>query len=148
MLNFNFDQLVVGVAQLALAFVLPMLTAYDREASSRSAGLRTFPLVSMAACAFTLLAVTMFEQGGGQARIVQGIITGIGFIGGGAILKNSSDVSGLSTAAAIWSTGAVGVAVGMQRLEIAVALSVMTYIVFKLLGPVKEQVEEQENADN
>ena len=66
--------------------------------------------------------------------------TGIGFIGGGAILKNKSTVAGTSTAAAIWSTGAVGIAVGLGRIEIAVALSIMTFFTLRLVGEVKKEV--------
>ncbi len=137
----NIEQLYTNLIQLFVAFILPIFTAWEREAESRSAGLRTFPLVSMAACSFTLLAMTMFDDPSAQARIVGGIVTGIGFIGGGAILKDKSNVTGTSTAAAIWATGAVGIAVGLGRLEIAVALSVMTFITFKLIGRVKEEVE-------
>lgn len=141
MFEINIDQLITSLTQLGIAFLLPMLTAWDRESESQTAGLRTFPLVSMAACAFTLLAVTMFSNEDGQAKIISGIITGIGFIGGGAILKDKSDVTGISTAAAIWSTGAVGIAVGLQRLEIAIALSFMTLVVFKVVGRMKDKVE-------
>lgn len=136
----NLEQLYHSLLQLAAAFLLPMLTAWDREAESRSAGLRPFPLVSMAACSFTILAMTMFPDPSAQARIVGGVVTGIGFIGGGAILKEKSTVSGTSTAAAIWSTGAVGIAVGLGRIEIAIALSLMTFITFKLIGRVKKEV--------
>lgn len=138
--QFNLEQLLDNLVQLAVAFLLPMMTAWNREAESNSAGLRTFPLVSMAACAFTILAVTMFTDSNAQARIISGIVTGIGFIGGGAILKEKNNVIGLSTAAAIWSTGAVGIAVGLHRLEIALALSFLTLLVFKVGGKMKQQV--------
>ncbi len=133
-------QLYTHLIQLGVAFALPLLTAWDRETKTRSAGLRTFPLVSMAACSFTILAMSMFPDPGAQSKIIAGIVTGIGFIGGGAILKDKSHVSGTSTAAAIWSTGAVGIAAGLGRLEIAIALSVMTFVTFKLSGKVKEEV--------
>lgn len=134
----NVEQLYTHLIQLGVAFILPLLTAWDRETKTRSAGLRTFPLVSMAACSFTILAMSMFPDPGAQSKIIAGIVTGIGFIGGGAILKDKSNVSGTSTAAAIWSTGAVGIATGLWRLEIAIALSVMTFVTFKLAGKVKE----------
>jgi putative Mg2+ transporter-C (MgtC) family protein len=137
----NLEQLYTNLIQLSVAFILPLFTAWERESSSRSAGLRTFPLVSMAACSFTILAMTMFNEPNAQARIIGGIVTGIGFIGGGAILKNSSSVSGTSTAAAIWATGAVGISVGLGRLEIAIALSIMTFVTFKLVGRVKQEVD-------
>ena len=116
------------------------MTAWEREATSRSAGLRTFPLVSIAACSFTILAMSIFDDQNAQSKMIAGIVTGIGFIGGGAILKDSSTVSGTSTAAAIWSTGAVGIAVGLERIEIAIALSIMTFVTLKLIGRVKKEV--------
>lgn len=138
--DIDWQQLATSLTQLGIAFLLPMLLAWDREAESRTAGLRTFPLVSLASCAFTILAITMFDDANAQARIISGIVTGIGFIGGGAILKDSSDVTGISTAAAIWSTGAVGIAIGLQRLEIALALSFMTLLVFLVVGKLKKRV--------
>lgn len=138
-LQLNLDQFYSHLIQLGVAFILPIFTAWEREKESRSAGLRTFPLVSMAACSFTILAMTVFDDQDAQGKIIAGIVTGIGFIGGGAILKDSAHVSGTSTAAAIWSTGAVGIAAGLGRLEIALALSVMTFIIFKLVGKAKPE---------
>jgi len=138
--DINIETLYENLIQLSIAFILPIFTAWEREKASRSAGIRTFPLVSMASCGFTILAMSMFDDAGAQAKIVAGIVTGIGFIGGGAILKDKSDVSGTSTAAAIWLTGAVGIAIGLGRLEIAVALSIMTFITFKLIAKVKDEV--------
>jgi putative Mg2+ transporter-C (MgtC) family protein len=141
--SINFDQLIQNLIQLLVAFLLPFLTAWERESTSRSAGLRTFPLVSMAACSFTLLAMTIFDDQDAQSKMIAGIITGIGFIGGGAILKDTSKVSGTSTAAAIWSTGAIGIAVGIGRIEIAIVLSVMTFATFKLVSPIKKEIDKE-----
>ena len=139
-LNINIDEVMKNLMQLFIALILPIMTAWEREKSSRSAGLRTFPLVSMAACTFTILAMSIFNDQDAQSKVIAGIVTGIGFIGGGAILKDSSQVSGTSTAAAIWSTGAIGIAVGLERIEIAIALSIMTFATLKLIGRVKEEV--------
>ncbi|NND81291.1 MAG: MgtC/SapB family protein [Gammaproteobacteria bacterium] len=144
LLEVDLDSLAYNMTLLLVAFVLPMLTAWDREAEARSAGLRTFPLVSMAACAFTLLAMQIFSEGGAEARILSGVITGIGFIGGGAILKSDSSVSGVSTAAAIWSTGAVGMAVGLGRIEIAIALSLLTFATFRVFRKAKKKVNDDD----
>ncbi len=138
--NINVDEVMKNLMQLFIALVLPFMTAWEREATSRSAGLRTFPLVSIAACSFTILAMSIFDDQNAQSKMIAGIVTGIGFIGGGAILKDSSTVSGTSTAAAIWSTGAVGIAVGLERIEIAIALSIMTFVTLKLIGRVKKEV--------
>lgn len=78
--------LSLGKIAAAYAFALPV--AWDREQEARSAGLRTFPLVAVASCGYILFAVEIFaEAPEAQARLMEGLITGIGFIGGGAILK-------------------------------------------------------------
>tara|TARA_R110000744_G_scaffold60565_8_gene125472 strand:+ start:1845 stop:2282 length:438 start_codon:yes stop_codon:yes gene_type:complete len=141
--DINVDEVMKNLMQLLIALVLPFMTAWEREASSRSAGLRTFPLVSMAACTFTILAMSIFNDQDAQSKVIAGIVTGIGFIGGGAILKDSSQVSGTSTAAAIWSTGAIGIAVGLERIEIAIALSIMTFATLKVIGRVKKEVPKE-----
>ena len=141
--DINVDEVMKNLMQLLIALVLPFMTAWEREASSRSAGLRTFPLVSMAACTFTILAMSIFNDQDAQSKVIAGIVTGIGFIGGGAILKDSSQVSGTSTAAAIWSTGAICIAVGLERIEIAIALSIMTFATLKVIGRVKKEVPKE-----
>jgi len=78
-----------------------MFRVWEWESSTRTAGLLTFPLVSTAACSFTVLATTMYSDPSAAGKIVAGIITGIGFIGAGAILKDKFSISGTSTAAAI-----------------------------------------------
>lgn len=138
--NIDLDEIIKNTIQLFIALLLPLMIAWERETTSRSAGLRTFPLVSMAACTFTLLAMSIFDDQNAQSKVLAGIITGIGFIGGGAILKSPSHVSGTSTAAAIWSTGAIGIAVGLGRIEIAIALSLMTFVTLKLIGQVKKEI--------
>ena len=130
--------MVEHLLALMLSFALALPIGWDREVRERSAGLRTFPLVALSSCAFVLLARSEFD-GDAQARIMQGLVTGVGFIGGGAILKSGDRVRGTATATSIWTTGALGAAVGYGRLEIAVLLSVMTFLTFRLLGKVKEK---------
>ncbi len=74
--------------------------------------------------------------------IIQGLITGIGFIGGGAILKDRGSVHGTATAASIWNTGAVGAAVAFGRYEIALVLSVINFATLRLLTPLKRNVDQ------
>jgi putative Mg2+ transporter-C (MgtC) family protein len=75
-----------------------------------------------------------------QARVLQGIITGMGFIGGGAILKRDHSVSGTATATSLWTTGAIGAAVAWQRLEIAIVLSILTFVTMQFGRSVKPVV--------
>jgi putative Mg2+ transporter-C (MgtC) family protein len=137
--------LLANFGLMSLAFLLAVPTAWDREKRERSAGLRTYPLVAIASCGYTLIGSSVFaEAPEAQARIVEGLITGIGFIGGGAILKMSDRVHGTATAASIWSTGALGAAVGFQRFEIALLLSVINFAVLRWLNVFKEQARTEE----
>ncbi|REJ83120.1 MAG: MgtC/SapB family protein [Acidobacteria bacterium] len=132
------------VFRLCLAAALGLPIAWDRERRTRSAGLRTYPLVSMGACAYVLVGEVFIanpaENPGATARILQGLLSGIGFIGGGAILKNDDKVAGTASAASIWITGAVGVAVGLGSWSIAITLSVLNLIVVVVLSEIKSRV--------
>jgi putative Mg2+ transporter-C (MgtC) family protein len=77
-----------------------------------------------------------------QARIIEGLMTGIGFIGGGAILKSKASVHGTATAASIWVTGAVGAAVAYDLFEIALVLAVVTFVTLRWLSNLKEHIRE------
>ena len=113
---------------LMVAYLLALPIGWNREHASRSAGLRTFPLVAVGACAYILIGMDIFSDDEAKSRIIYGIITGIGFIGGGAILKDHGSVSGTATAASIWNTGAIGVAVGCARYETAVVLTILNVL--------------------
>jgi putative Mg2+ transporter-C (MgtC) family protein len=128
---------------LAISYALALPIGWDRERAERSAGIRTFPLVAMAACGFVLIAVRVLGADSmGQARIIEGLITGIGFIGGGAILKHGTQALGTATAASLWATGALGAAVGYGLYDIAVILSAVTYVTLRYLAPSKEAAPE------
>jgi putative Mg2+ transporter-C (MgtC) family protein len=135
---FEWSVVVSTVSRIAAAFALSIPVAWDRELRERSAGLRTFPLVATAACGYVVLARAVFPgDGEAQARVVEGLITGIGFIGGGAILKEHGSVRGTATAASIWSTAAMGAAAGYERYEIALVLALTGLGTLRLLTPLK-----------
>ena len=75
-----------------------------------------------------------------MARLLYGLMTGIGFIGGGAIIKDGSSVQGTATAASIWNMGAVGVTVAFQRYEIAIALTAINFTILRLMPPLKNRI--------
>lgn len=127
--------------KLSGAFLLALPVAWERERSTRIMGLRTFSLVAVASCGYVLIAnrVVGFDADP-QARIIQGLMTGIGFVGGGAILKEGANVRGTATAASIWMTGALGAAVGYSEIEIAVVLSALNYLVLRVLTPLGKNV--------
>ena len=139
----NWSLIGSHLQHLLIAYVLALPIGWDREKSTRSAGLRTFPLVAMAACGFMLTGLSVLESEDAKARLMYGLITGIGFIGGGAILKDNHSVSGTSTAASIWNTGAIGMAVAFDRFEIAVILSLMNYITLKFGLTIKKKIKKE-----
>ena len=121
-------------ARVGIAYVLTLLIGYERERDSQSAGLRTFPLVAVSACAFVLLGVTLFGAGSdSSSRLLQGLITAVGFIGGGAIVKDQERVRGTATAAAIWAASAIGAAAGYGQLELAVLIALITFVTLRVL---------------
>jgi putative Mg2+ transporter-C (MgtC) family protein len=109
------DKFQIGVhfVTLAAAFALAVPIGWDREKRARSAGLRTFPLVALASCGFVQASEGLLVHSpDGMAKVIEGLITGIGFIGGGAILTQGTTVQGTATAASLWATGAIGVSSG------------------------------------
>lgn len=143
--NWNQDEALSHLIYLAVAYVLALPIGWNREVEERSAGLRTFPLVSIGACGFVMIAIEVLGiESEGQARILEGLITGIGFIGGGAILKQGDRARGTATAASLWATGAMGAAVGYRQLDIAVILSVTIFVTLVLLPPLKRAVSDQD----
>ena len=130
---------------VTVAYVLALPVAWDREKEVRSAGLRTFPLVVVASCGYMLVAMSILGRGSESvSRIIQGLITGIGFISGGAILKDRGTVHGTATAASIWNTGAIGAAAAFNRYEIAIVLSVINFATLRLLTPFKESMKQSD----
>jgi putative Mg2+ transporter-C (MgtC) family protein len=114
-------QLVHAVIRLAAATLLGGLIGWQRERAGKSAGLRTHILVALGTTVFVLAAAGSGMSPDGVSRVIQGLITGIGFIGAGAILKLSQtrEIQGLTTAAGIWITAAIGVTVGLGGLGLA-----------------------------
>src|SRR5436190_11724041 len=99
------------ILKVLIAFALALPTGWERFKHDRSAGLRTFPLVALASCAYMVAAGQTAIGSDSLSRILVGVMTGIGFIGGGSILKDASTVHGTATAASLWNMGAIGVCV-------------------------------------
>lgn len=133
---------------LFIAYALAFPIGLDRELSRRHFGLRTFPLVAVVACGFMLVGISVIDSNEGEARVIQGIVTGIGFIGGGAILNVKDKVAGTASATSIWNTGAIGVAVAFNLFEIAIVLSALNFITLWLVGRIKENIPENESTDD
>lgn len=139
-LPIDWQQLVTYLIQIVVAYVLVLPVGWERERSTQIMGLRTFPLVAVASCAYVLIAVAVVGPAeDAQSRIIQGLMTGIGFIGGGAILKDGDTVRGTATAASVWTVGALGAAVGYGRYEIAVLLALINFLTLRLMSPLKQR---------
>ena len=142
--NIDWTQLLDYLWHLLLAYALAIPIGLDREQSQRHFGLRTFPLVAVVSCGFMMVGMSVIDTTDGEARIFQGIITGIGFIGGGAIFKSEDKVSGTTSAASIWNTGAIGLAVAFGRFEIAIILSLLNFLTLLFVGRLKKKMAEDD----
>ncbi|MBV8866634.1 MAG: MgtC/SapB family protein [Acidobacteriaceae bacterium] len=132
---------------IAVAYILTASIGWEREREERGAGVRTFPIVGMASCGYLLL-VGYQSDSAAQSRLLQGLITGIGFIGGGAILKEGTTVRGTATAASVWNAGVIGAAVAMNHYGIAVTLAVLNLFTLRALLPLKRWLDRKENASS
>ena len=145
----NWGQIFSNFVGMTIAYALAFPIGWDRERRARSAGLRTFPLVAVASCGYILIARQVAaDSPEAQARIIEGLITGIGFIGGGAILKEGGTVRGTATAASIWNTGAMGAAVAYRYYEIALVLSLINFLTLRFLTPVGQALRAHEHTDD
>ena len=145
----NEFNLLPHLVALLSAYLLAIPIGWNREREERSAGLRTFPLVAVATCGVVQAAETLTAGSPeAMARILEGLITGMGFIGGGAILRQTESVKGTATAASLWVTGAIGVSVGLGKIDVAVMLAIFGFVTLYLLAPIKRSIERDEAADD
>ncbi|NWA02444.1 MgtC/SapB family protein [Pseudomonas gingeri] len=134
--------------RLLIAALLGGVLGFEREQKGKAAGVRTHMLVAMGAALFVLVPQMSGAQADAMSRVVQGVIAGIGFLGAGTILKGHADeegqhVKGLTTAAGLWMTAAIGVAAGLGRESTAVLSTVLALAVFSLMPKVVRLLEKQ-----
>ncbi|HZD02201.1 MAG TPA: MgtC/SapB family protein [Actinomycetes bacterium] len=129
------------LARLALAAGLGGAIGAERELSDQPAGLRTHMLLSLGACLFTLVSAFAFGGGADPSRLAAQIVTGIGFLGGGAILRHGASIRGLTTAASIWATSALGVTVGIGRYILSVGAAVLILATLVVLRVLRNQLQ-------
>ena len=125
------------VAQVSVAFILGAILGIEREFRSKPAGFRTMILISVGSCLYTIISK---DLGGGVSgdRVASNIVTGIGFIGAGVIFKEGVSVNGLTTAALIWITAALGMAIGNHNYPIAFVVTGIVVLALFVLEPVQE----------
>ncbi|HEX4748611.1 MAG TPA: MgtC/SapB family protein [Bryobacteraceae bacterium] len=136
----NWQELWSNFQHIAIAYVLTASIGWESEHETPGAGVRTFPIVGMASCGYMLLLGSQ-PDAAAQSRLLQGLITGIGFIGGGAILKEGASVRGTATAASVWNAGVIGAAVAMNHYGTAVALALLNLFTLRALLPLKKRLD-------
>ena len=139
-------QMVSLVSRLLTAMILGALVGAQREQFGKPAGLRTHILVAMGAALFVLAPLEAGMELDGISRAIQGIVTGIGFIGAGAILKlqEKREVEGLTTAAGVWMTAAIGIAAGLGLLGLALVSTILTWITLSALQKIEARMNQKQ----
>ncbi|HEX8140743.1 MAG TPA: MgtC/SapB family protein [Pyrinomonadaceae bacterium] len=142
----NARQLVHVLIRLISATLLGAAIGIQRERAGKPAGVRTHVLVTLGTAVFVTACSAVGMSSDGLSRVIQGIVTGIGFIGAGSILKLTEelDVKGLTTAASIWMTAAIGVAVGLGSLGVALLSTLFTLIILGVAGLYDFQAEKRQ----
>jgi putative Mg2+ transporter-C (MgtC) family protein len=134
--------------RLLLAAGLGAAIGLEREYRQKPAGLRTNILIAVGATLFTTVSLLSVRSGGSADRIAAQIVTGVGFLGGGAILRGRSTIHGMTTAATIWVNAAIGMTVGVGAYVQAAAATAITLVVLVLLPPIEAYFERRAGLSN
>lgn len=130
--------------RLVFAFVLGSIIGLERQKKGGSAGLRTHILVTMGSTLIMLTSLHIYDiyqgaSGIDPGRIAAGVVTGIGFLGAGAIIRSKEGIYGLTTAASIWVSAAIGLAVGCGYISAAIIVTILSYIALSFLKKVENE---------
>ncbi len=138
--------------QLILALALGGLIGLEREIKRREAGLQTYSLVALGSCLFTIVGFELFDfffvKSGvsfDPSRVIQAVAVGIGFIGAGVIFQRGTGIAGLTTAAGLWVTAAIGVVVGAKLYILAITATVLALFILVILGLFEKRVLKKED---
>ncbi len=135
----NIEMYAEEAGQVSIAFVIGAILGIEREFRSKPAGFRTMILICVGSCLYTILSKELGHSGSSD-RIASNIVTGIGFIGAGVIFKEGISVNGLTTAALIWVTAALGMAIGNHNYPVATVVTVIVVIALFVLEPVQRYI--------
>ena len=120
-------------AKLILALILGSVVGYERERDGKDAGIRTYASICIGACVFILIASHLTEDKSAIARVMTGVVTGIGFIGAGIIFQDKDNKpKGLTTASTIWCTASIGIAVALDMFIIAIICTATIYFLLEV----------------
>ena len=134
--------------RLLLAAGLGAAIGIERELRRKPAGLRTNILIALGSALFTTMSIQLARTGGTPDRVAAQIVTGIGFLGAGAIMRSGRSVHGMTTAATIWVNAAIGVAAGAGEYAMASVATGLTLVVLAALGPVEEYFDRRRGSDS
>lgn len=130
------------IERLCLAALLGAVLGFEREWRQKNAGLKTNILIAMGSALFTLMSIDLSASAGGDAtRIAAQIVTGIGFLGAGAIMQTGAGIRGLTTAAMIWVNAAIGVACGGGEYRLAIIATIVTLVVLLVMTPIEKVLD-------
>jgi len=137
----------VGMMRLIIAAILASLIGYDREKQNKAAGIRTNVIVAVISCVIMILSVEVAQSGnlvngveGDPARLAAQVVSGIGFLGAGTIIKQEDKIEGLTTAASLWGVAGLGLAVGYGLYDIAIAAALIIFISLRIAPSVKKRM--------
>lgn len=137
--SFDLQAIWMELVMIITAILIGALIGGEREYRNKSAGLRTFILVSFGSCVFTILSIKIGIDN--PDRLAANIITGIGFLGAGVIFKDENKVSGITTATTIWATASLGMSAGSGHLYLALLGTAVVMIVLRLLLPIQDYID-------
>ncbi len=139
------------ILQLLIAVILGGIVGYERERAHKMAGIRTHALVAMGAALVTIMSLYGFDVLGegytyDPGRIISNVIVGIGFIGGGAILRKNNDiVVGITTASSLWVVGVIGITVGLGFNYIAFVTALLSYVILTIIWSLERNIESSQH---
>lgn len=129
--------------RLVMAVLLGALVGYERERQGKPAGLRTHAMVALGAALFTVVSLYGFGESADTSRVAAMIVSGIGFLGAGAILHERGGVQGLTTAASLWVTAAIGIAVGVGMMLMSLATAALVFAVLRFAPNVRPRLAQE-----
>lgn len=129
-----------SILPLVAAVCLGGIVGLEREIHHKAAGLRTNILICLGAAAFMVIAGRIYASPDAISRITSGIVTGVGFIGAGVVLRDRANVYGVTTAATIWVVTSIGIACGMHLYIIAIAVTLLSVLILGALSPLDRKI--------
>lgn len=140
------SEITTVIIRLSMAALLGGILGLEREQRGKAAGIKTHMLVAIGSALFVLVPMQAGVSEAEMSRVMQGIITGIGFLGAGAILKghDEKDLKGLTTAAGIWVTSAIGIAAGLGRESLAILCTVFALVVLLAMPRIVDVYDSKE----